>query len=69
MNYTYNDGGRQTEGCYKGTAGDCGARAMAIALELNYKVVYKEIAQANLRRPIPYATSSKDCFCVYRLQV
>ena len=47
MNYTYNDGGRQTEGCYKGTAGDCGARAMAIALELNYKVVYKEIAQAN----------------------
>jgi hypothetical protein len=47
MNYKYNDGGRQASGCYKGTAGDCGARAMAIALQLDYKAVYKELAQAN----------------------
>ena len=46
MNYKYNDGGREAAG-YKGTAGDCGARAMAIALQLDYKSVYKELAQAN----------------------
>jgi hypothetical protein len=46
MNYKQNDGGRQAAG-YKGTAGDCGARAIAIALGLDYKSVYKELAQAN----------------------
>lgn len=47
MNYTYNDGGRKAAG-YKGTAGDCGARAMAIALQLDYKEVYKELSKANV---------------------
>lgn len=46
MNYKYNDGGRKAAG-YKGVAGDCGARAMAIALQLDYKAVYKELSQAN----------------------
>ena len=46
QNFKYNDGGRQAAG-YKGKAGDCGARAMAIALGLDYKAVYKELAQAN----------------------
>lgn len=46
MNFVYSDGGRASAG-YKGTAGDCGARAMAIALGLDYKTVYKELAQAN----------------------
>ena len=46
MTYQFNDGGRKMAG-YKGTAGDCGARAMAIALELDYKAVYTELAQAN----------------------
>jgi len=46
MNYKQNDGGRQAAG-FKGTAGDCGARAIAIALGLDYKSVYKELAQAN----------------------
>ena len=46
MNYKHNDGGREAAG-YKGTAGDCGARAMAIALQLDYKSVYKELSQAN----------------------
>jgi hypothetical protein len=46
MKYQYNDGGRKAAG-FKGTAGDCGARAMAIALGLDYTAVYKELAQAN----------------------
>ncbi len=46
MSFKYNDGGRKAAG-FKGTAGDCGARAMAIALGLEYKAVYKELAQAN----------------------
>ena len=46
MKHQYNDGGRKAAG-FKGTAGDCGARAMAIALGLDYSAVYKELAQAN----------------------
>lgn len=46
MAYVYNDGGRADAG-YKGSAGDCGARAMAIALDLYYQVAYDELAQAN----------------------
>lgn len=46
MNFIFNDGGRKEAG-YKGSAGDCGARAMAIALGLDYKTAYKELAQAN----------------------
>ena len=46
MTYNFNDGGRAKAG-YKGSAGDCGARAMAIALGLNYKTAYNELAQAN----------------------
>jgi len=46
MEFKFNDGGRKAAG-YKGTAGDCGARAMAIALGLDYQAVYKELAQAN----------------------
>ena len=45
-NYTYNDGGKSLTG-RKGTAGDCGVRAMAIALELDYDYCYKVLAQAN----------------------
>lgn len=46
LNFKYNDGGRQAAG-YKGNASDCGARAMAIALGIDYKVAYTELAQAN----------------------
>jgi hypothetical protein len=46
MAYVYNDGGRSKAG-YKGSAGDCGARAMAIALGLDYKTAYNQLAQAN----------------------
>ena len=57
MTFKYNDGGRKAAG-FKGTAGDCGARAMAIALGLDYKAVYKELAQANADRG--YAKSARN---------
>ena len=57
MAYVYNDGGRADAG-YKGTAGDCGARAMAIALGLPYKQVYAELAQAN--KDMGYAKSARN---------
>lgn len=46
MTYKYNDGGRSAAG-YKGTARDCCARAMAIAIGLDYDAAYNEIAKAN----------------------
>tara|TARA_Y100000592_G_C5454168_1_gene310411 strand:+ start:926 stop:1381 length:456 start_codon:yes stop_codon:yes gene_type:complete len=46
MNYKYNDGGRKEAG-YKGKAGDCVVRAIAIALDLPYKQVYNELKEAN----------------------
>ena len=46
QNFTYNDGGRAATG-RKGSAGDCGVRAMSIALGLDYDACYKELAQAN----------------------
>jgi hypothetical protein len=49
MTYIKNDGGRSQAG-YKGSAGDCGARAMAIALGLDYQTAYNQLAQANKDR-------------------
>lgn len=46
MTYIFNDGGRASTG-RKGTAGDCGVRSMAIALNLPYDDCYKELATAN----------------------
>ena len=46
MTFNYNDGGRAKAG-YKGSVGDCAARAMAIALNIDYKTAYNELAQAN----------------------
>lgn len=37
--FQYNDGGRSDAG-YKGTAGDCGVRAIAIVTGLSYQQVY-----------------------------
>ena len=44
--FTFNDGGRAKAG-YKGLAGDCGARAMAIAMAMDYQMAYDLIAHAN----------------------
>jgi len=43
--FTFNDGGRSRY--FKGRAGDCAARAMSIALELDYKLCYDELAKAH----------------------
>lgn len=39
MSFVYDDGGRQAAG-FKGDTGDCVCRAIAIAAELPYQVVY-----------------------------
>jgi hypothetical protein len=44
--FTFNDGGRQAAG-FKGTAGDCVVRAISIAMNLDYKTTYKQLAQLN----------------------
>ena len=44
MIYQYNDGGRKAAG-YKGTTGDCVARAVAIASGLPYSEVYAVLAE------------------------
>lgn len=46
MNYVYDDGGRVAAGFY-GKAGDCVVRAVAIATEQPYAVVYSALADAN----------------------
>lgn len=42
MKYVYDDGGRAAAG-YKGDAGDCVTRAIAIALEKPYQEVYDDL--------------------------
>jgi len=42
MKFVYNDGGRKDAG-FKGSAGDCVVRAIAIATGLPYKRVYDDI--------------------------
>jgi hypothetical protein len=42
MDFIYNDGGRATAG-YKGQAGDCVVRAIAIATQKRYQEVYDAI--------------------------
>ena len=41
--YVYDDGGRKSAG-YQGDAGDCVARAIAIASGLSYKSIYDRLA-------------------------
>jgi hypothetical protein len=44
MRFIYNDGGREAAG-FKGSAGDCVVRAIAIATLIPYREVYDELAQ------------------------
>lgn len=48
--YQFNDGGRQASG-FKGRAGDCVARAIAIAADLPYQDVYARLAQETGAQP------------------
>lgn len=43
IEFKYNDGGRANAG-FKGTAGDCVCRSIAIATEKSYKDVYHELS-------------------------
>jgi hypothetical protein len=59
MMYIKNDGGRAAAG-FKGYAGDCVTRALAIAMELDYKYVYDEMAKGNVsQRRGKYEKKSK----------
>jgi|SRR6185312_7094485 len=42
MRFVYDDGGRAVAG-YKGSAGDCVCRAIAVAAELPYSKVYEDL--------------------------
>jgi hypothetical protein len=42
--WVYNDGGRAEAG-YKGTARDCSVRAIAIVLDIAYKVIYEDLRE------------------------
>ncbi|MDC1315949.1 hypothetical protein N8251_01035 [Alphaproteobacteria bacterium] len=46
LKFKYDDGGRSNAG-YKGLAGDCVVRSIAIAANLSYKKVYEDLYQAN----------------------
>ena len=46
MEYKYNDGGRAHAG-FKGSAGDCVARAVTIASYNDYALVYNALAEGN----------------------
>jgi len=48
-NFNYNDGGREAAG-FKGKAGDCVCRAVAIAAELPYQEVYTRLADGNAKQ-------------------
>tara|TARA_R110000822_G_scaffold307723_1_gene435049 strand:+ start:4834 stop:5271 length:438 start_codon:yes stop_codon:yes gene_type:complete len=45
-NYRYNDGGRSEAG-FKGEAGDCVCRAIAIASGKSYQEIYDRLAEGN----------------------
>jgi|TARA_R100001129_G_scaffold90088_1_gene61347 hypothetical protein len=61
MKYQYNDGGRSQY--FKGDAGDCVVRAIAIASGLNYKKVYDDLYKLNAEYAI-----SKDTKVARRLR-
>ncbi|MCX7245735.1 MAG: hypothetical protein NT054_08715 [Burkholderiales bacterium] len=55
LGFQHNDGGRVASG-YKGYAGDCVVRSIAIAAELPYAQVYESLRQANA----VYAEGKRD---------
>lgn len=57
MNYVYNDGGR-SKAKFKGRAGDCAARALAIALKIDYEQAYRLVADTNA--DFGYAKSARN---------
>lgn len=58
MKFQYNDGGRKEAG-YKGDAGDCVCRAVAIASGLPYKQVYEVLAEGNANQRVRNGKSKR----------
>ena len=58
-NFTYNDGGREAAG-FKGKAGDCVCRAVAIAAELPYQEVYTRLAEGNATQRASKRTAKRS---------
>jgi hypothetical protein len=52
MTWTHDDGGRVAAG-FKGAAGDCVTRAIAIATESDYRKIYDDLAKLNAERGSP----------------
>jgi hypothetical protein len=50
MRFVYNDGGRAASG-YKGDAGDCVVRAIAIATQMPYREIYDRVNSVAKERP------------------
>ena len=61
MNFQFNDGGRTICG-FKGSAGDCVVRAVAIATEQNYEDVYYQLSAGcrNQRVTRSYKASARN---------
>ena len=57
--FVYNDGGREAAG-YKGTAGDCVCRSIAIAAHLPYQQVYDRLAEGNASQRKSKRTGKKS---------
>lgn len=59
MDYTYNDGGRKEHG-YKGNAQDCVARAIAIAAQEPYELIYRELNEWGSRERLSKRRKTKS---------
>ena len=57
--WVYDDGGRGDAG-YRGTAGDCVVRAIAIAARLPYQQVYDELSASVKQHPRVRGVSARD---------
>ncbi len=57
--FVYNDGGRKAAG-YKGSAGDCVCRAIAIAAQLPYQQVYDRLAEGQATQRKSKRTSKQS---------
>lgn len=62
MTFKYNDGGRSDAG-YKGNARDCVVRAISIATDMPYQIVYSDLFEMQkelISKSKRFARSSKD---------
>ena len=67
MSYRHDDGGRAAY--FRGSAGDCVTRAIAIAAELDYRAVYDELhvraKDLGLKKPSPRSGTNPKAYLPY----